>query len=157
MNSWKNQATLRWVLKAGFPQTCSGISPWLSPKWNVFPLIFLLEIPIYPWPLPKNYPPPLWNLKFDQLPTPAPPPAHLLSVIWPTILNWSWQEFSEEKNKRYNTKKFTAVWKSNKKRIFLHENKIYRNIFCDMKNIVNVYIYNSSGVSRTPHGALCDR
>ena len=26
-----------------------------------------------------------------------------------------------------------------------------------MKNIVNVYIYNSSGVSRTPHGALCDR
>ena len=74
---------------------------------------------------PKKLHPPL-PLKFKIWPTPPPrppPPPHLLSVIWPTILNWSWQEFSEKKNKRYNTKKFTAVWKSNKKRIFLHENR----------------------------------
>ena len=76
------------------------------------------------WPT-THPPPPPKNLKFNHPPPPPPPPPppHLLSVIWPTILNWSWQEFSEKKNKRYNTKKFTAVWKSNKKRIFLHENR----------------------------------
>ena len=91
---------------AGFIQT--GFFWYFSLNFlkikGFFPWFFSWKHLIIPWPLPKKLYLPLASV----------------SVIWPIILNWSMQEFTEKKfHKKNNTKNVTAV----NKKIIKNENR----------------------------------
>ena len=114
---------------------------------HTFSLIFLKTSTYIPGPFPKNYTfPPDFGV------------SNLTNFIKLKHARVHWEKI----HKKYNTKNFNALSKTYQKRMFLHENRksvaTYTTIIAVVYLVphTELFDYNSSGVSSTPHRALCD-
>ena len=95
---------------------------------------------LFPWFFSKHL---LISLDLSQKIIPFP--QTLVSVIWPILLNWSMQEFTGKNSQKIQHKKLQCF----------EQNIPEKNVSSWKQKIsCNIYYYNSSGVSSTPHRAL---
>ena len=141
-----------WILhKDDFCRFAGGICYRVYIKFfwylHTFSLIFLKTSTYIPGPFPKNYTfPPDFGI------------SNLTNFIKLKHTRVHWEKI----HKKYNTKNFNALSKTYQKRMFLHENR--KSVAAYTTIIAMVYLvphtdlfdYNSSGVSSTPHRTLCD-